>query len=103
MIVATLNGTPALGFAEAAEQWDGSVHRIGRLQLHLNDFVQLDALIHSGEPVIYAGPVWIDGMWRKESFHVVPRLNPLVRNAVAIVTITECDAASRRIVITPSL
>jgi hypothetical protein len=102
MIVATLNGAHALGFAEAAEQRDGSVHRRGRLQLHVNDFVQLDALIDSAEPMIYAGPVWINGTWRNESFQVVPRLNTIVQDGLAIVSITECDGVSRRGIIAAS-
>jgi hypothetical protein len=93
-ILPRINGTPGFGFAEAITRDDGSVQRVGVLELRRSDSTQLRSTISGGEPLTYSGPVWVDGVWIDETFAVLATPEPSSRDGCVKLSIAECDAGS---------
>jgi hypothetical protein len=70
MILARINGTAGFGFAEAMKQRDGSVKRVGLLELPPANAADLQSCVESSQPLVYSGPVWVGDAWVQESFPV---------------------------------
>jgi hypothetical protein len=94
MILARINGTPGFGFAEAVTQRDGSVKRMGRLELRSANGAELQSIVARREPLVYSGPVWIDDGWVNESFPVTLTPVAFVDDVFASVSIVQCNAAA---------
>jgi hypothetical protein len=93
-ILPRINGTPGFGFAEAITRNDGSVQRVGVLELRRSDAAQLRSTIAGGDPLTYSGPVWVDGVWIEETFAVVATPDPSSRDGSVKLSIAERDAGS---------
>jgi hypothetical protein len=94
MILARINGTPGFGFAEAVTQRDGSVKRMGRLELRPANGAELQSIVDRREPLVYSGPVWINDTWVNESFPVTLTPVALVDDVLASVSIIQCNVAA---------
>jgi hypothetical protein len=94
MILARINGTPGFGFAEAVTQRDGSVKRMGRLELRPANGAELQSIVDRREPLVYSGPVWINDTWVNESFPVTLTPVALVDDVLASVSIVQCNVAA---------
>jgi hypothetical protein len=94
MIIARINGTPGFGFAEALTQRDGSVKRMGRLELRLANGAELQSIVARREPLVYSGPVWVGDRWVNESFPVTLTPVAFVDDVLASVAIVQCNAAA---------
>jgi hypothetical protein len=94
MILARINGTPGFGFAEAVTQRDGSVKRMGRLELRSANGAELQSIVARREPLVYSGPVRIDDGWVNESFPVTLTPVAFVDDVFASVSIVQCNAAA---------
>jgi len=94
MILARINGTPGFGFAEAVTQRDGSVKRMGRLELRPANGAELQSIVDRREPLVYSGPVWINDTWVNESFPVTLTPVALVDGVLASVSIVQCNVAA---------
>jgi hypothetical protein len=94
MILARINGTPGFGFAEAVTQRDGSVKRMGRLELRPANGAELQSIVDRRAPLVYSGPVWIDDGWVNESFPVTLTPVAFVDDVFASVSIVQCNAAA---------
>lgn len=92
MIVASLNGIHGFGFTEAIEQRDGSLRRMGRLEILLPAEARLQLRIAPNEEMTYSGPVWEDRAWRNESFAVVVEPLAFLADQLTIVSVSESDA-----------
>lgn len=73
MIVASINGTPALGFVEFVDRDDGTADRAGVLKLTAANAQRLQAMLERNEPLIYAGPVFLDGRWCSQTLSIAVR------------------------------
>ena len=93
MILARINGTPGFGFAEAVTQRDGSVKRVGLLELRPTKASELQAAVDSQQPLIYSGPVWLDDAWVEESFPVTLTPVEFVGDFMTSISIVECSVA----------
>ena len=71
IIVASINGTPGLGFAEVIERDDGTADRTGMLKLTPPNAQRLQAMLDRNEAVVYSGPVFFDGRWCSQTFSIV--------------------------------
>jgi hypothetical protein len=71
MIVASIGGTAAIGFAEAVEKGDGGIERRGIVKLARAPSAELLAQLDRGAALVYSGPVWANGRWRPDSFLVL--------------------------------
>ena len=94
MIIARINGTPGFGFAEALTQRDGSVKRMGRLELRLANGAELQSIVARREPLVYSGPVWVGDRWVNESFPVTLTPVALIGDVLASVSIVQCNVAA---------
>jgi hypothetical protein len=94
MVLARINGTPGFGFAEAVSQRDGSVKRMGRLELRSANGIELQSIVDRREPLVYSGPVWIDDAWVNESFPVTLTPVAIIDDVLASVSIVQCSAAT---------
>jgi hypothetical protein len=94
MILARINGTPGFGFAEAVTQRDGSVKRMGRLELRPANGAELQSIVDRREPLVYSGPVWMNDTWVNESFPVTLTPVALVDDVLASVSIVQCNVAA---------
>jgi hypothetical protein len=94
MIIARINGTPGFGFAEALTQRDGSVKRMGRLELRLANGAELQSIVARREPLVYSGPVWVGDRWINESFPVTLTPVALIGDVLASVSIVQCNVAA---------
>jgi len=94
MILARINGTPGFGFAEAVTQRDGSVKRMGRLELRPANGAELQSIVDRREPLVYSGPVWMNDTWVNESFAVTLTPVALVDDVLASVSIVQCNVAA---------
>jgi hypothetical protein len=94
MIIARINGTPGFGFAEAVTQRDGSVKRMGRLELRLANGAELQSIVARREPLVYSGPVWVGDRWVNESFPVTLTPVALIGDVLASVSIVQCNVAA---------
>lgn len=93
-ILPRINGTPGFGFAEAITRNDGSVQRVGVLELRRSDSAQLPSTIADGDLLTYSGPVWADGVWIEETFAVIATPVPPRRDGCLKLSIAEYDAES---------
>ena len=71
IIVASINGTPGLGFAEVIERDDGTADRTGMLKLTPPNAQRLQAMLDRNEALVYSGPVFFDGRWCSQTFSIV--------------------------------
>lgn len=89
IIVASINGTPGLGFVEVIERNDGTTDRTGMLKLTPPNAQRLQAMLDANETLVYSGPVFSDGQWRSESFSIVATSVVVAPGEPAIVHIAE--------------
>jgi hypothetical protein len=89
IIVASINGTAGLGFAEVIERNDGTTERTGMLKLTAANAQRLQAMLDRNEALVYSGPVFSDGRWRSESFSIVATSVVIAPGEPAIVHIAE--------------
>jgi hypothetical protein len=92
-ILPRINDIPGFGFAETVTRDDGSIQRSGVLEFRSSGADRLCTAIENGVPLIYAGPVCVNGAWVEQSFAVTmtpaePTDRPCVRFAIA-----ECGIA----------
>jgi hypothetical protein len=71
MIIASVNGAYGQGFLETVEREDGTVRRTGMLKVGGPDALRLRRLVANHEPLVYSGPVLVDGRWCAGSFPIV--------------------------------
>jgi hypothetical protein len=93
-ILPRINGTPGGGFAELVTRKDGSVQRVGALELRSPDSAQLRSMIERREPLVYSGPAWVDGGWVEASFPVVVTSVAPARDVLTRFSIAESDGPS---------
>jgi hypothetical protein len=91
MILARVNGTPGFGFAEAVTQRDGSVQRVGLLELRPANASVLQSAVESQQPLVYSGPVWVDDTWVEESFPVTLTPVAFVGEIMTSFSIVQCN------------
>ena len=91
MITASINGIPGFGFAEVVTQEDGTSLRTGLIELP-TDCIQLESFTET--PMVYSGPVWAAGLWRKETFPIAVTPIGVSRGVFAFVAFVESVDAS---------
>ncbi len=69
LILPTINGTKAFGFAES-RSGQGGVWVRGVLQFAATEALYMQDLVQRGEPLSYSGPVWHDGRWTTDTFPI---------------------------------
>jgi len=69
LVLPTINGTKAFGFAES-RPGHGGVWVRGVVQFAPADAVCVQNLVEKGEPLSYSGPVWHDGRWMTDTFPI---------------------------------
>lgn len=69
LVLPTINGTKAFGFAESAPA-DAGERIDGVLQLTPADALVVQSLVERGEPLSYCGPVWAGGAWKSDAFPI---------------------------------
>jgi len=69
LVLPTINGTKAFGFAES-RPGHGGVWVRGVVQFAAADAVCVQNLVEKGEPLSYSGPVWHDGRWMTDTFPI---------------------------------
>ena len=69
LVLPTINGTKAFGFAES-RPGHGGVWVRGVVQFAPADAVCVQNLVERGEPLSYSGPVWHDGRWMTDTFPI---------------------------------
>lgn len=89
IIVASINGTPGLGFAEVIERDDGTADRTGMLKLSPPNAQRLQAMLDRNEALVYSGPVFFDGRWCSQTFTIVATKVVTAPGEPAIVHIAE--------------
>jgi hypothetical protein len=92
IIVASINGTPGLGFTEVIERDDGTADRTGMLKLTPANAQRLQAMLDRSEALVYSGPVFSDGRWYSETFSIVATSVVIAPGEPAIVHIAEGKA-----------
>ena len=96
IIVASINGTPGLGFAEVIERDDGTADRMGMLKLTPPNAQRLQAMLDRNEALVYSGPVFFDGRWCSQTFSIVATSVVIAPGEPTVVHIAETagDSAS---------
>jgi len=69
LVLPTINGTKAFGFAES-RPGHGGVWVRGVVQFAPADAVCVQNLVEKGEPLSYSGPVWHVGRWMTDTFPI---------------------------------
>lgn len=69
LVLPTINGTKAFGFAESRPGHGESWVR-GVLQFAPAEAVCVQDLVERGEPLSYSGPVWRNGQWTTDTFPI---------------------------------
>ncbi|HEY6830799.1 MAG TPA: hypothetical protein VI259_28320 [Gemmatimonadaceae bacterium] len=69
LVLPTINGTKAFGFAESGPG-QGEVWVRGVLQFAPAEAVCVQDLVERGEPLSYSGPVWQNGRWTTDTFPI---------------------------------
>ena len=69
LVLPTINGTKAFGFAES-RPGQGEFWVRGVLQFAPAEAVCVQDLVERGEPLSYSGPVWHDGRWTTDTFPI---------------------------------
>lgn len=69
LVLPTINGTKAFGFAESRPGHEGVWVR-GVVQFAPADAVCVQNLVENGEPLSYSGPVWHEGRWMTDTFPI---------------------------------
>jgi hypothetical protein len=80
MIIASIGGTTAIGFAEAVETHDGRIERRGMVKLAAPPSAEFLAMLDRGSALVYSGPVWAGGHWRTDTFPVLAAAAPELSN-----------------------
>src|SRR4051812_9969396 len=95
MIIASVNGTHGHGFLETIQREDGTVLRAGLLKVGAQHAQRLRRLIDDQEPLVYSGPVFVDGGWRAQTFPIVAisMVPDPVAPSTMCVTLCDKDAA----------
>jgi hypothetical protein len=93
MILARINGTPGFGFAEAVTQRDGSIKRVGLLELPPANATDHQTCVESSQPLVYSGPVRVGDAWVQESFPVTLTPVAFVGDVMTSVSIVQCSDA----------
>ena len=71
LVLPTINGTKAFGFAESKpDNGMGESWVRGVLQLAPAEALCVQDLVERGEPLSYSGPVWHDGRWMTDTFPI---------------------------------
>jgi hypothetical protein len=71
LVLPTINGTKAFGFAESRPgQGVGEPWVRGVLQFAPAEAVCVQDLVERGEPLSYSGPVWRHGRWTTDTFPI---------------------------------
>jgi hypothetical protein len=97
IIVASINGTPGLGFVEVIERDDGTADRTGMLKLTPPNAQRLQAMLDRNEALVYSGPVFFDGRWCSQTFSIVATSVVIAPDEPTVVHIAEAkieDSAS---------
>jgi hypothetical protein len=92
MIVASINGTPGLGFAESIQHRDGTTDRTGVIKMTAANAQRLQTILERSEPLVYTGPVYCDGRWCSQTFSIVARNVVIAPGEPAIVHMAEKKA-----------
>lgn len=93
VVLPTINGTKAFGFAESAPA--GAAERVhGVLQLTPADALRVQSSVERGEPLSYCGPVWTDGTWRTEVFPILLSDMKITPGALVMVRFSEAAGQS---------
>jgi hypothetical protein len=93
-ILPRINDVPGFGFAETVSRDDGLMQRSGVLEFRSFGADRLRADIESGGPLIYAGPVCVDGTWVEQSFAVTVTPAAPTNDTCVRFSISECAIAS---------
>jgi|KBSMisStandDraft_5_1062788.scaffolds.fasta_scaffold2275501_1 hypothetical protein len=71
LVLPTINGTKAFGFAESRPgHGGGDLWVRGVLQFAPAEAVCVQDLVERGEPLSYSGPVWHGGRWTTDTFPI---------------------------------
>lgn len=71
LVLPTINGTKAFGFAESRPGSEGEkVWVRGVLQFAPAEAVSVRDLVERGEPLSYSGPLWHNGRWTTDTFPI---------------------------------
>jgi hypothetical protein len=89
IIVASINGTPGLGFAEVIARNDGTTDRTGMIKLTPSNAQRLQAMLDRNETLVYSGPVFSDGRWCLDTFSIVATTVAHAPGEPLVVHITE--------------
>ena len=69
MVIASINGIPGVGFAEASADDAAREHR-GTIRLSAANAHRLRRLIDERAALVYYGPVWVQQRWQLRSFQL---------------------------------
>lgn len=94
MIIASIGGMTAVGFAEAVEARDGRIERRGMVKLARAPRAELLAMLDRGGALVYSGPVWADGRWRHDTFQVLVVESPEISDGSLTLRFIEARPAS---------